>query len=205
MQPTNQPKAQQSRCIYCGSTTRGKGCRYAPYGVHYFPDNPKKCAYCGSTNYGKGCHVNPTSDLHIHGINYNSMFKESVQSFLENEIFINELKKDFKDLQAYKLGIIDENGNKLKAPLSEADMAAYSPMIKTLIRVKKYLGSKVDLFEASSLLENEKFQFEDMNKYKKLVVYREKLSDLINEMYNVFDEAANEGLSFDNIKKLIKA
>ena len=155
MPPNNKPKTQQSRCMYCGSTTRGKGCRYAPHGVHFFPDDPTKCAYCGSTNYGKGCHVNPIGDTHIHGINYNSMFKESLQSFLDNEIFINEIKKEYKQFTAYKLGLIDDNGNKIRNPISEAEQAAYSPMVKTIIRLKKYLGSKADLLDGLVLFYTE--------------------------------------------------
>lgn len=205
MQPTNKPSNQQSRCMYCGSTTRGKGCRYAPHGVHFFPDDPRKCAYCGSTNYGRGCHVNPTGDTHIHGINYNNMFKESLQSFLDNEVFLHEIKKDYKEFAAYKLGIIDENGNKIKAPVNEAEIASYSPMIKTIIRLKKYLGSKTELLEATSLMEKHAINADDIEKYKRLVEYREKVESIINELYSVFDKAAYEGLSFDDIKSLIKA
>ena len=203
--PTNQPKVQQSRCMYCGSTTRGKGCRYAPHGVHFFPDNPLKCSYCGSPNFGKGCHVNPTGDTHIHGVNYNSMFKESLQSFLDNEIFLNEIKKDYKQLLVYKLGIIDESGNKIRNPISEAEQAAYSPMIKTIIRLKKYLGSKADLLDANSLLEKRTFDADDIEKYKKIVEYKDRVESVINELYEIFDTAAQDGLSFEDIKTLIKA
>jgi hypothetical protein len=203
--PPNKPSTQQSRCIYCGSTTRGKGCRYAPHGVHFHPDNPLKCAYCGSTNYGKGCHVNPIGDTHVHGTNYTIMFKDSLQSFLDNEIFLNELKKDYKEFPAYKLGLIDENGNRLKAPINEAEQAAYSPMVRTILRLKKYLGPKTELLDATSLLEKHTQDASDIEKYKKLVEYREKVESIVNELYRTFDEATYEGLSFDDIKSLIKA
>jgi hypothetical protein len=203
--PANKPSRQLDRCIYCGSTTRGKGCRYAPHGVHFFPDDPRKCAYCGSTNYGRGCHVNPTGDTHVHGINYNSMFKESLQSFLDNEIFINEIRKDYKEFAAYNLGIIDENGNKIKAPVNEAEQAAYSPMIKTIIRLKKYLGAKADLLEANALMEKRNFEASDVAKYKRLLEFQDRVDGILNELYNVFDQAAQEGLAFEEIKKLIKA
>jgi hypothetical protein len=68
-----------SRCMYCNSTSYGKGCRYAPGGVHFHPNDPKKCSYCGSTSFGNGCKLNPFDNLHLHGINYNSMFKESLK------------------------------------------------------------------------------------------------------------------------------
>ena len=102
MQSTNKPRSQQSRCMYCGSTDFGRGCRYGPHGVHLHSDAPGKCVYCNSPNFGKGCKVNPTSDLHIHGINYNSMIRDSVQSFLDNEILLKELRRNFTEFECFK-------------------------------------------------------------------------------------------------------
>ena len=133
------------------------------------------------------------------------MFKESLQSFLDNEIFLNEIKKDYKQLLVYKLGIIDESGNKIRNPISEAEQAAYSPMIKTIIRLKKYLGSKADLLDANSLLEKRTFDADDIEKYKKIVEYKDRVESVINELYEIFDTAAQDGLSFEDIKTLIKA
>ena len=206
MQPTNKARPmQQSRCMYCGSTNRGKGCRYGPHEVHFHPDDATKCAYCGSPNFGKGCRINPTSDVHIHGVNYNSMFREQVQSFLDFNILLHELKKDFVNFEAYKLGIIDEQGNKLKQPESLEEQASYSPMYKTIFRLKRFLGAKVDLLESQVLLEKENVQIEDFEKYKKYLVYKDKVTDVVNNLYEVLDNACNEGLSIEEITKLIKA
>ena len=82
-----------SRCLYCNSTSYGKGCRFAPKGVHFHPQDPKKCSYCGSTSYGKGCKLNPFSDIHLHGIDYNKMFNES----MKNETGIGIKKQANKD------------------------------------------------------------------------------------------------------------
>lgn len=192
--------------MYCGSVDRGKGCRYAPHGVHFHPDDSTKCAYCGSASYGRGCKLNPGNDLHVHGTSYNNMFRESVQSFLDNSVLINELKKDFKEFLAYKLGIIDENGNKTKNPITEQEKVAFGPFVKTVIKLKKYLGAKTDLMEAGALLEHNSVPVqEDIVKYKKVLEYQDKVSDIVNELYKTLDEAQQEGLSLDDIKKLIKA
>ena len=114
--------------MYCGSTDFGRGCRYGPHGVHLHSDAPGKCVYCNSPNFGKGCKVNPTSDLHIHGINYNSMIRDSVQSFLDNEILLKELRRDFTEFECFKQGIIDEKGNKIKTPVTEDQKASFSPL-----------------------------------------------------------------------------
>lgn len=192
--------------MYCGSVDRGKGCRYAPHGVHFHPDDSTKCAYCGSASYGRGCKLNPVNDLHVHGTSYNNMFRESVQSFLDNSVLINELKKDFKEFPAYKLGIIDQNGNKIKNPITEQEKVAFGPFVKTVIKLKKYLGAKTDLIEAGALLEHNSVPVqEDIVKYKKVLEYQDKVSDIVNELYKTLDEAQQEGLSLDDIKKLIKA
>lgn len=192
--------------MYCGSADRGKGCRYAPHGVHFHPDDFTKCAYCGSASYGRGCKLNPVNDLHVHGTSYNNMFRESVQSFLDNKILLKELKKDFTEFPCYKLGIIDLNGNKIKNPITEQEKVAFGPFVKTVIKLKKYLGAKIDLLEASSLLENSSIPIqEDIEKYKKILEYKDKVSGVINELYKTLNEAQQEGLSLDDIKTLLKA
>ena len=206
MQPTNQVSPRKiSRCIYCGSTTRGKGCRYGPHGVHFHPDDPRKCAYCGSTNYGRGCKINPTGDLHIHGINFNSMFKEELESYLNYKLFISELKKPFEQFEAYKLNIIDEHGNKIKTPITEQEHIAYNPYTKVLIKIKKYLGSKIDLIEAEQMLAKESCIVEDSKKYKIITSYKAKIDDIVNSLYKTLEEASTEGLTIEDIKKLIRA
>jgi hypothetical protein len=143
-----------SRCLYCNSTSYGKGCKYAPKGVHFHPDDPKKCSYCGSPSFGRGCQLNPESNIHLHGINYNSMFNETLSSALHNQFLLKELNKPFTDFEAYKLGVIDENGNRIKVPVTEQEISSYSPAIKTILKIKKYLGTKLDLINQTAILEN---------------------------------------------------
>ena len=205
MQSTNKPRSQQSRCMYCGSTDFGRGCRYGPHGVHLHSDAPGKCVYCNSPNFGKGCKVNPTSDLHIHGINYNSMIRDSVQSFLDNEILLKELRRNFTEFECFKQGIIDEEGNKIKTPVTEDQKASFSPLIKTIIRLKKYIGPKVELLEIKNLSENQVEFKQNLVEYEKLLTYRDRIDDLVNELYQVMDEAQQNGLKIEDIKKLIQA
>lgn len=206
MQPTNKAKPfLKPRCIYCGAIYRGKGCRYAPYGVHFFPDDPKKCAYCGSTSYGRGCKVNPTCDLHVHGINYNSMFKEEVQSFLDFRVLLRELKRDFKDFEAYKLGIIDITGNKIKEPETITEKAAYSNAAKQLLRMKRYLGAKVDLMHHTSDLNESSKCSCDKASYKKQLEYRDRMNETLNQLYQTMDEALQNGLSYEEVINFLKS
>lgn len=203
MQPNLKHK---SRCTFCGSPDYGKGCRYGPHGVHFHPDNSTKCSYCGSPDYGKGCRLNPTGNIHVHGAVYNNMYKEHMQSFLDNTILLNELKKDYKEFQCYALGIIDENGNKLKNPITEQEQLSYSSFTKTVLKLKKYLGSKIDLLEATNSLEKLSVPLnENVEHYKKILLYQEKIDNIINELYKTLEEAQQSGLPLEDVKRLVKA
>lgn len=207
MQPlqTNQFKKRQSRCTYCGSTNRGKGCPYGPHKVHVHLDDPLKCSYCGSTSYGRGCKINPINDLHIRGAFYNSMIKETAQNFWDSELLIHDLKKPYTEFACYKEGVIDEKGNNLKEPILESEVNSFTPYVKTILKIKRFLGSKVDLLEASALLENSTFPTETVERYQKILEHKQKIESCTNELYKVLDEAFADGLTAEEVKKLIKA
>jgi hypothetical protein len=195
----------KSRCTYCGSADYGKGCSFGPHKTHFHANDGKKCAYCGSGNFGKGCKLNPTSDLHIHGINYNTMFKESMQEFVDEKVLMKELKRPFKEFACFKAGIIDGNGNKLKEPVTESEKSCYGPHTKAIIRIKKYLGSKIELLEAENSLCESSIAIPNIVDYKKTLDYQDKIHNAINELYKIIEEAQQDGLPFETIKTLIKA
>ena len=197
----------KSRCTYCGSTDYGKGCRFGPHSTHLHMSNGHLCAFCGSSSFGRGCKLNPTSDLHVHGINFNSMFKESLQSFLDESFLLKYILSDFKDLECYKQGIINDKGNKIKEPLTENETNSYGPFIKTIIKIKKYLGSKIDLLAAENALLKESVYYNNTNVVDqvKYLKYEKKVEENINNLYKIIDEAHSEGLSLTAIKKAIKA
>jgi len=185
-----------SRCMYCNSTSYGRGCKYAPKGVHFHADTPKKCSYCGSLSFGKGCKLNPFEDLHMHGINYNSMFKES----LKNNFIIEQLNKDYKEYDAYKLGIIDENGNKIKEPVTLEEQHSYSSLTKTFLKIKKHLGSKWDLIHNTLMLENQSNIDYKKETHQKFLHFENKIQDLITQLHEVTNQALSEGLSLEQVE-----
>ena len=197
---------KKCRCTYCGSTDYGKGCKYGPHGVHLHTEDATKCSYCGSKDYGKGCRINPTSNLHTRGAIYNNMYKESLQRILDEKILIEVLIKPFSEFECYKLGVIDENGNKIKQTITEQEQSSYDSLTKTIIKLKKLLGPKVDLIEATnslkkkSLLENQ-----SLEKYKLTLEYQTKIDSIINELHKTIDQAHQNGLSLSEIKNVILA
>lgn len=189
-----------SRCIYCNSTSYGKGCKYAPKGVHFHPEDPKKCSYCGSTSYGRGCRLNPFSDIHLHGIDYNKMFNES----MHNRTLLSLLNTDFTEFAAYKLGIINEKGDKIKEPVTEQELAAYSSDTKTILKLKKYLGSKIDLINQTQILENASKIDYNRENHKKVLQYEEKFNSILAELHETTTEALNDGLTIEQVRSLLQ-
>jgi hypothetical protein len=189
-----------SRCLYCNSTSYGKGCKYAPKGVHFHPSDPKKCSYCGSMSYGRGCRMNPFSDIHLHGIDYNKMFNES----LKNKFLTQQLNKNFTDFEAYKLGIINEIGNKIKEPVTEQEHAAYSLETKTILKIKKYLGSKLDLINQTAILENaSKVEYNKEN-HKTFLEYEQKIDNIFAQLHETTDNAIRDGLTLEQVQALLQ-
>lgn len=189
-----------SRCVFCGSTSYGRGCRYGPKGYHFHPDDSTKCSWCGSSSYGLGCRLNPNGDVHVHGVEYNIMIKES----LKNRFLLTALNKDFKEFEAYKLGIINANGDKIKEPVTEQEQAAYSPETKTIIKVKKYLGSKLDLINQTAILESASKLDYNKENHKKVLEYELKINDIISELFKTTSEALKEGLSVEQVQALLE-
>jgi hypothetical protein len=189
-----------SRCMYCNSTSYGKGCKYAPKGIHFHPEDPKKCSYCGSTSYGRGCRLNPFSDIHLHGIDYNKMFNES----LKNRFLTQQLNKNFTDFEAYKLGVINEKGDKIKEPVTEQELAAYSSETKTIIKIKKYLGSKLDLINQTAILENASKIGYNKENHKTFLEYEQKINDIFAQLHETTDNAIKDGLTLEQIQALLQ-
>lgn len=189
-----------SRCLYCNSTSYGKGCKYAPKGVHFHPQDPKRCSYCGSMSYGRGCRMNPFSDIHLHGIDYNKMFNES----LKNKFLTKQLNKNFQDFEAYKLGIINEKGDKIKDPITEQEKAAYSAETKTILKIKKYLGSKLDLINQTAILENASKNVYNKETHKMFLKYEEKINDIFAQLHETTDNAIKDGLTLEQVQALLQ-
>lgn len=69
------------------------------------------------------------------------------------------LAKPIKKWDAYKMGIIDEEGNKLRAPETNKEKDAYTLLDRLILKIKRLIGhSKLRVFTAALLLseENEK-------------------------------------------------
>ncbi len=192
--------AKISRCVFCGSTSYGRGCRFGPKGHHFHPDDSTKCSWCGSTSYGKGCRLNPNGTEHVHGIDYNPMIREA----LNNQLLLNQLNKPFTEFQAYKLKLIDNNGNIIKEPITEQEIASLTPTVKTILKIKKYLGSKLDIINNSVVLENTAKIKYTKESYSKLIELEEQISDIYAELHKTVAQAHADGISLEEINAVLQ-
>lgn len=90
--------------------------------------------------------------------------------------FIRMLVLDWKDWDAYKLGIIDEEGKRIKSEKLDTDekKSAYTPFIRLAANVKRLLskipggGSKLGSFAAALFLIKENYNLSD-NQLQKII------------------------------------
>ena len=144
--------------------------------------------------------MNPFSDIHLHGIDYNKMFNES----FKNKFLLSILNKEYREFEAYKLGIINENGDKIKEPVTEQEMLAYSPETKTILKVKKYLGSKLELINQTALLEGTNKLNYNRENHKILLQFEEKFNNIFAQLHEATEQALKEGLSIEQVHKLLQ-
>lgn len=205
MPPASKPLKKESRCVYCGSISRGKGCRYGPQGTHFHPDDPTKCAYCGSTSYGRGCRVNPFNDIHVHGPVFNQLMKEEMDQIVHNEFLLHLLFREYTEFEAFKLNLIDDQGNKIKDPQTIEESNALSPTVQTIIRIKKYLGPKVELLDSLQTLQE---ATHDHPFNTDAHIAREKFQTLISEATNnllqVLQKAEQAGIPPEQLSIMLR-
>lgn len=197
-----------SKCMYCGSTSIGRGCAYGPKNVHVHPMNAGKCIYCGSMSTGRGCSVNPNGDMHIHGVDYNNMIKEALHNGITVGLLMRKLSLPFNEWPAYKMGIINENGVQIKKPSALNEKAAYTTNDAYIAKLKRILTEgQIELINNSVYLSNKKEEVTDSKlfteMYTKEIETKQKLNLIIEQLINVIGESNQNGVNIADIEKMI--
>jgi hypothetical protein len=193
--------------MFCGSTAYGTGCPYSPHKKHVHVSSGNKCIYCGSTATGTGCPHDPFSKVHVRGADYNSMTKESVYRSVIAGIFLQRLVQPLTETSAYKLGLIDEKGCKIKDGETIAEKAALTPLDMHIFKIRRMISEDIlDLFKSSILLEIASDQKEDKfdaTKYQSEVKLISSIDHTVNSLYELFSEGVEKGFSRSHIENLI--
>ena len=198
---------QISRCMFCNSPSYGAGCPYSPHKKHVHIANADRCIYCGSPSLGTGCPYNPFSKLHVRGAEYNMMTKESVHKSMMTGLFLSRLTQPVCEMEAFKLGLIDEEGRKIRECVTEVEQAALTPLDMHILKVRRLIEAPVvNLFKSQVLLEmasnkyNNKFCAE---KYQKEISLISKIDHITKDLESIFSEAIENGFSKDHIENLV--
>jgi len=195
--------AKKTTCVFCGSTSRGKNCPWSSFAskIHLHTGDPTTCSFCGSSvKVGPGCPFSPTGK-HLAGANFfNSMVAESfIMGFL-----MHTLSEKISDTQAFKMGIINENGDIIKKPETLEETMAFTAIDSYLLKLKKLLGNKVDLLNSEIYLEAAiKTSNVPIELYDKEVKFKSDMQMLVNRFFDMVQEAQNNNLPITVIEKII--
>lgn len=194
---------KQSKCQFCGGKSYGPACPYSPYPkrIHAHVDDITRCTWCGSkTLYGPGCPYSPTK-MHMTGMNvFNMMAKES---FIIGYI-MKKIMQPINESAAFKMGVIDANGNMIKKPETIEERMSFTPVDKYILKLKHLLGNKADLLNTQVVLESAiKASQVPIELYEKEVQFKDKLEIILNSFNELLNEAANNGLPIPTVEKTI--
>lgn len=192
-----------SKCSFCGSTSWGKNCKYSPYKqTHFHGDAKNKCVWCGSTQmYGKGCKYSPSG---YHGASSNA-YTQMVGESLPLGRLIKTLSTPFIETNAYKLGLINENGELIKKPITQEEKQAYTLLDRYVFKVKSLLGNKLDLINHSTFLESVLIEedISDLDKYKSELELKNELEVIAKRLNEAVEKALTSGIALNTIEKTI--
>lgn len=196
------------KCMYCGSSSVGTGCPYGPKGIHVHAQNAGNCIYCGSSSVGQGCPYNPLGNVHVRGIDYNVMVKEALLNGLTTGLLMKRLSEPFTDWSAYKLGIINENGNLIKQPKTFEEKSSFTSADAYIVKLRKLLtDSQIELLNNSIYLSEQKNEYNNADiiteMYSKQYEARSQIELAVDNLFSVINEAYSNGLDQINIEKIL--
>lgn len=198
---------RESKCLYCNSPSYGRGCPYSPHKLHVHIDDPKRCIYCSSQSVGTGCPYNPFSKIHVRGVEFNTMLKENVYNTFTAGLFLTRLTQPINETEAYKLGLISEEGRVIRNPETDSEKSALTSLDKYILKIRRMIGENIiELFKSNVLLELmvEKNPSEfDSVKYQKEIKLQSKVDSLVNDIFDIYSESVHEGFSVNIIEKFI--
>lgn len=192
-------------CVYCSSSSYGPGCVFSPNKIHFHASDPKKCCYCGSSAIGPGCIYNPHSKVHIRGIEFNAMVKETIDSGITLGYLMSALETPITEMMAYKLGVINESGKKIKTPTTAEEINAYGAEERYTIALKQSLGKDLGLIHNAIDVQLESVvTTEDYSKLcESTLNIKEKFLEAGKTFNEIVASAYDSGLSKAAIEKLI--
>lgn len=195
-----------SKCMYCGNESYGTGCPYSPHKYHVHVDDSKRCIYCSSTLFGTGCPYNPFNKRHVHGTEYNQMIKDSIHKNITAGLLISKLTEPFNESLAFKYGIINENGVKIKEPETLEEKAAYNPTTQMIFKLKRLISEDVlELFNSTVWIQILSEQNQEFNPklYEIELEQKNKIQRVAQDLKSIIIDGVERGINLSTLETYI--
>tara|TARA_R110002126_G_scaffold164690_2_gene312567 strand:+ start:2268 stop:2690 length:423 start_codon:yes stop_codon:yes gene_type:complete len=133
------------------------------------------------------------------------MVKESIDKGITLGYLMKALEAPITEMKAYKLGVIDESGKKLKTPMTAEEINSYGAEERYTIALKQSLGKDLGLIHNAIDVQLESVvTTEDYSKlYESTLNIKEKFLESGKQFNEIVASAYNSGLSKAAIEKLI--
>jgi hypothetical protein len=133
------------------------------------------------------------------------MVKETIEKGITMGYLRSMLSTPIKELAAFKLGIVDKDGKRLKKPETAEELSAYGPLEEYIISIKQELGPSLGLITKSVDVKLESVI--SAEEYAKFCETTLNLKEKFKEIGKLYNEAVtyayHSGLSTSAIEKLI--
>lgn len=196
---------RDSKCMYCDGVGYGKSCPYGPQRLHVHVDDAKRCVWCGSTSKGASCPYNPFGKVHQTGITYNPVVIESLQNGIIQGLVMKKLSQPISESNAFKMGLIDENGNVIREPETLMERKALTGVDKYLIKIKNLVKEKLDILNLTLYYENkEADSIEDIAElYPIELECKDELNECVTRMMGIASEYSQKGISTGKLEQMV--
>ena len=198
---------RDSKCMYCDAGGYGIGCPYSPHKKHVHCDDSKRCIYCGSTSFGIGCPYNPFGKNHVHGVEFNQMMKDSVHKSFTAGLFLSRIINPITEHSAFKMGLVDEQGKRLKDPVTFEEQNAFTPLDAFIFKMRRLIGhDKLQLMGESILIDiltksPSSVEF-NVALYEKEVQIKSNIKGLIEDYKKIIIDGNQAGISLEVIENM---
>jgi hypothetical protein len=120
-------------------------------------------------------------------------------------LFLLRLTQPITEMAAYKMGLIDESGRKIKECNTLEEKASLTPLDMHILKIRRLMGNHmVDLFRNNTLLEmtNGQSAF-NAERYSKEVKLTSQIDHVVNSLDEILSEGIEKGFSRGHIENLV--
>jgi 3-hydroxybutyryl-CoA dehydrogenase len=91
-----------------------------------------------------------------------------------------------------------------KEKITEQEKNSYSCAVRTVIKIKRYLGQKLDLINNSIVLESESKIAYNKESHQRVLALEDKITDLYEAFSKTINEALKEGIPLEQISAILQ-